>query len=224
MATTPMTQERALARRTNPAAVWSLVVGGVLFLIGGALHPNEDLPDISMAQQLRAMYEDGAWYPAHGAMFLGMILITVALYGLWRDSAITDVPLARKTTIVTVLASALATVGALLHLVAATDSNRIGTGDDMPLLSGAYLVLETISVPLFAFAVAALAVVGALTRTLGNWLTAVFGVVGGVGYGLAGGTAAFTPVFDFLFPTALGIALWTIAAGIGLLVRGRSAA
>ena len=32
---------------------------------------------------------------------------------------------------------------------------------------------------------------------------------------MAGGTAAVTPVFDFLFPTALGVALWTIA---GLLV------
>jgi hypothetical protein len=131
------------------------------------------------------------------------------------------VPQARKVTGVTAAASVLATVGALLHLVAATDAGRIGQSDDMPPLSGAYLVVETISVPIFAFGVAALAVVGALTRTLGNWYIAVPGTAGGIGYGLAGGTAIFTPVFASLFPTALGVGLWIVAAGIWLLLRRR---
>jgi hypothetical protein len=223
MATVPVTSGRALARRTNPLTAWSLTAGGLLFLVGGAMHPNEDRPELSMAQQLRVMYEDPAWYPAHTAMFIGMVLITVALFALVRDSGIAGVPRARTTTMVAAVTSAVATVGALLHLAAATDSDRIGQGDSMPPLSQVYLVLETISVPLFGFGVAALAIVGALTGTLGNRLTAVFGVVGGIGYALAGGTAMFTPVFDFLFPTALGIGLWTTAAGIAPLLRRRPA-
>lgn len=222
MATEIVNQQRATARRTNPLTAWSLAAGGALFVAGGALHPTDDQHDLSMAQQLKIMYEDPSWYPGHAAMFAGMVLITVALVALVRDPGIAGVPRARKATLVTAAASALATVGALLHVVAATDADRIGQGDSMPPLSGAYLVLETISVPLFAFGVAALAVIGALTRTLGNRYTAVFGVVGGIGYGLAGGTAMFTPVFDFLFPTALGVGLWTAAAGVGLLLRHRS--
>src|SRR5688572_17667453 len=78
MATEIVTQERAPARRTNPLTAWSLAAGGVLFVVGGAMHPAEDRPELSMAQQLRFMYEDPAWYPAHSAMFAGMVLITVA--------------------------------------------------------------------------------------------------------------------------------------------------
>jgi hypothetical protein len=44
----------------------------------------------------------------------------------------------------------------------------------------------------------------------------------GVGYGLAGITFPFTDRLDFLFPAVSGIALWTIAAGIGLLLRRRA--
>jgi hypothetical protein len=224
MATGIVTQEQASARRTNLLTAWTLIAGGALFVVGGSLHPTDDRPDLSMAQQLRVMYEDPSWYPGHAAMFVGMVLITVALLALRRDPGIAGVPRARTATIVTATASALATVGALLHLVAATDADRIGHHDDMPPLSGAYLVVETISVPIFAFGVAALAIIGALSRTLGNWYVAVPGVVGGVGYGLAGGTAIFTPVFDSLFPTALGVGLWVVAAGIWLLRRRVTAA
>jgi len=221
MATEIVAPERAPVRRTKPLTAWTLAAGGALFVVGGSMHPTDDRPDLSMAQQLKVMYEDPAWYPGHAAMFVGMALITAALAALARDPRIAGVPRARKATLGTAAASALATVGALLHLVAATDADRIGHHDSMPPLSGAYLVLETISVPIFAFGVAALAVVGALSHTLGNRFIAVLGVVGGVGYGLAGGTAVLTPVFDFLFPTAIGVGLWAVAAGSWLLLRRR---
>lgn len=50
----------------------------------------------------------------------------------------------------------------------------------------------------------------------------MLGVVGGVGYGLAGATFLFSDRLGFLFPAASGIALWSIAAGIGLLLRLRA--
>ena len=64
--------------------------------------------------------------------------------------------------------------------------------------------------------------IGALTHTLGNRLSAVLGVLGGVGYAIAGGTILFTDRLDFLFPAAGGIGLWTAAAGTGLLLGSRS--
>jgi hypothetical protein len=112
----------------------------------------------------------------------------------------------------------LAVPAALLHLVAATDAERMVHHQSIP-LSNTLLVVETITAAIFGFTIDALAVVGALTRTLGNWIAAALGVVGGIGYGLADGTAAFTRIFDPLFPTAIGIALWAIVVAIGLLVR-----
>jgi len=62
-----------------------------------------------------------------------------------------------------------------------------------------------------------------MTRTIGNWVAAVLGVIGGVAYALAGGTFLLTDRLNFLFPISSGIALWAMAAGIGLLLRGRAA-
>ncbi|WP_329091566.1 MULTISPECIES: hypothetical protein [unclassified Streptosporangium] len=47
--------------------------------------------------------------------------------------------------------------------------------------------------------------------------------VGGVGYGLAGGTFLMTDQLDFLFPAAAGIAVWAMAVGVEPLPRHRSA-
>jgi hypothetical protein len=54
MATEIVTRERASARRINPSPAWSLAVGGALFVVGGSMLPTDDLPDLSMAQQLKA--------------------------------------------------------------------------------------------------------------------------------------------------------------------------
>ena len=75
---------------------------------------------------------------------------------------------------------------------------------------------------MFGFSIAALAMIGGITRTLGNRVTAVLGVVGGVAYGIATATILITSTTDFLFPLSSGIGLWAVAAGIGLLLRSRS--
>ena len=105
----------------------------------------------------------------------------------------------------------------------ASDAGRIAAGRSTP-LTDVNLVVETITVPLFGFAIAVLAVVGAATRSLGNRLTALFGVVGGVAYALASGTAAFTDALDPLFPVSSVIALWALGTGGWLLLRARAAA
>jgi hypothetical protein len=109
----------------------------------------------------------------------------------------------------------------LLHLVAASDAERIVHHHNTP-ITDLHLIVEPITVAAFSFSIAALALIGGATRALGNRWIAVLGIVGGLGYGLAGATFWFTHAFDFLFPTAVAIALWAIAVGVGLLLRQRS--
>ena len=98
----------------------------------------------------------------------------------------------------------------------AVEADRLAPGGSTPIID-LHLVVETITVPAFGFAIAVLAVVGAADPHLGNRLTAVLGVVGGVAYALAGATFLVTDALDPLFPLAGAIGLWAAGAAIGLL-------
>jgi hypothetical protein len=150
-----------------------------------------------------------------------MILIAASLVILVRGRSLAGVPRAHSAAAVAAIASVAAAAGMLLHLVSALDSDRIAAHESTPLVD-VNLIVEAITVPAFGFGIAALAVIGAMTPTLGGWVAARFGVVGGVAFGLAGGTALFTDKLDPLFPLAAGIALWAVAAGVGLLLRART--
>jgi len=205
-------------RSASPAAGWLLPIGGLLFFAGGMLHPNEDRPGARMAQKLLVMYVDPTWYPAHTLMLVGVACMATALVVLVRRRSLAVNFTAHKTAAVAAVAATMAVPATLLHLIAATDADRINDHLSTP-PSDFLLIVETITAPGFGFSIAALALVGAVTRTLGSRVAAVFGVVGGIGYGLAGGTAIFTDLFDPLFPTAIGIAVWAIIAGIGWMRR-----
>ncbi len=223
MSTMPITDEKGLARRSSPLVGWLLVAGGVFFLGGGQMHPREDLPGASMTEQLQVMYEDPAWYPAHVLLLIGTALIAAALVALVRGRSLASTPPAHLAAVVAAIATSLAVPGMLLHLVAASDADRISHHQSTP-ITDVHLILEPITVPAFSFSIAALALIGAATHTLGNWWIAALGIVGGIGYGLAGATFWFTHAFDVLFPLAVGIALWAIVVGIGLLRRRASRA
>ena len=190
-----------------------LAAGGALFFVGGGLHPHDDPPGLTVREHLRVMFEDPAWYPSHAVLLGGMVLMAAALVGLARGRALADVPRARTAAVVAAWATVAATAGMVLHLVAAVESDRIASGGPTPLVD-AHLVAETVTVPAFGLAVAALAVVGARTRTLGNRPAAVLGLVGGVGYALAGATFLLTDALDPLFPLAGAVGLWAVVAGL----------
>ena len=210
------------ARHINPLVAQTLLLGGAFFLAGGPMHPKEDPPGVSVPEHLRIMYENPLWYPSHAVLFVGMVLIAAALVVLARGRSFAAVPRAHVATVIAAVAASVAAAVMLLHLVAAAEAEAIAAGDSTP-LTDVLVIAETIAVPAFGISMAALAVIGATTRTLGNPVTALLGVAGGVGYGLAGATFLFTDALNFLFPTAAGIALWTMAAGIGLLRRRRAA-
>lgn len=209
------------ARNINPRVPQALLLGGAFFLAGGPMHPKEDPPGVSVQEHLRIMYDDPLWYPSHAVLLVGMVLIAASLVALARGRSFAGSGRAHVATVVAAVAASVAAAVMLLHLVAAIEADAIAAGDSTP-LSDVLVIVETIAVPAFGVSIAALAVIGATTRTLGSPATAVFGVVGGVGYALAGATFLFTDALNFLFPTAAGIALWTLAAGIGLLRRRRA--
>lgn len=209
------------ARHINPRIALTLLLGGAFFLAGGPMHPKEDPPGVSLHEHLRIMYENPLWYSSHTILLIGMVLIAASLVALARGRSFAAIPRAHTATVVAAVASSLAAAVMLLHLVAAVEADAIAAGDSTP-LSDVLVIGDTIAVPAFGISIAALAVIGATTRTLGNPVTALLGVVGGVGYALAGATILFTDALNFLFPTATGIALWTLAAGIALLWRQRA--
>ena len=218
MSTMQQTESNIHARRSgraSPPAGWVLLAGGVAFFIGGSMHPGDDPPGLTLKEHLHLLYTDPAWYPSHAVLLVGMVLMAAALVALVRNGTLTD-PRVQKVGAVAAGAAVLGALGMLLHLVAASEADRIAAGQTTP-ITDVQLVVESFAVPAFGLAIAALALIGASTRTLGNRVIAVLAVV--IGYGLAGGTLLFTDALNFLFPAAGGIGLWAIAAGIGLLRR-----
>ncbi len=207
--------------RASPLVGWGLLAGGALFFVGGSMHPKEDPPDVTVLEHLRIMFENPAWYPSHGVLLVGMVLLAVSLIALVRGGTLARVRSAHVAGAIAAVAAVLGSLDMLLHLVAASEADKIAAHGSTP-ITNVHVALATLTVPFFGCSVAALAVVGAWSGTLGSRVIAVIGAVGGVGYGLAGGTVLFTDRLDFLFPFASGIGVWAFAAGIGLLIRRRA--
>ncbi|MDQ3642509.1 MAG: hypothetical protein M3450_13850 [Actinomycetota bacterium] len=221
MSTMQQTEESIRAPRISPRVAWGLLGGGAFFFVGGSMHPGEDPPGLSLKEHLHLLFQDPAWYPSHALLLAGMVLIAASLVALVRGGTLASVPRAQKVGAIAAVAAVLGALDMLLHLVVASEASSIATGEGTP-LTDVHVVAETLTVPVFGFSIAALGVVGALTRTMGNRLTAVLAVVGGVTYGLAGATFAFTDTLNFLFPGGGVIGLWAIGVGIWVLLQSRA--
>jgi hypothetical protein len=204
------------APRSAPQKAGGLIAGGMLFFVAGGMHPSDDPPGLSLKEHLLILYQDPSWYPSHALLLAGMALIAASLIGLVRGRTLAARPRVHAVAKLAAITAALSVVSALLHLVSAADADRIAAGAATP-LTDASLGVETVVIPAFGLAVAALAALGAATHTLGNWIAAVLGITGGIAYALAAGTALFTDALNFLFPAAAGIAVWAILVGAGLL-------
>ncbi|WP_369244385.1 hypothetical protein [Streptomyces sp. R41] len=220
MSTTSVPAPVARAKATITG--WLLLAGGTAFLVGGGMHPRVDAPDGGAKERLRIMFEDGGWYPSQALMLAGTACIAAALITLVRRRLPAGAPSVRYAAMVAAVGAALASVALLVHLLAAGEADRLVGGGATP-ITDTLVVVDTIAIPLFGLAIAALALAGALTRSLGNVVVAIPGVVGGVGYAFAAGTILISDRLDGLFPTAIGIALWAAAVGVQQLLRERRA-
>lgn len=197
---------------------WYLGVGGVLFVAGVVLHPHQHVEGGTLEEQFHAMFSDSRWYPAHVLLLVGLALMAAALVGLARN---VPTGLSRRTTRFAAIAAVVGTAAMVLHLFAKLDDDNIVAGDPTPLLF-THAGVETIMVPLVGIAFALLALAGGRSRTLGNPAIAALGIVGGLGYALAGATAPFISTFTPLFDLVGLVGLWATVVGGMQIVRGRN--
>ncbi len=211
------TASRAQLRALPPARVTGvfLVLGGVTFVAGGATHPG-DSGKGSKVSQLHEMLVDSMWYPSHALLLVAMACFAIAILAFRRRGGL-DAGMAKLTGVVSVIA-VVATLGMTLHLFGTTQASAIADGDKT-FMYHVFGWNETIVDPLWALGIAALAVAGGLTHTLGNRLTLVLGLAGGLAFALASATIAYTDRFDPLFPVASLLGVWAVVVGLMLLLR-----
>lgn len=192
-----------------------LIAGGAAFFVSGPLHPTGS-DEGDKTEQLHSMLVDSAWYPAHLVALVGFACVAAGLLALGRDPVIRGrlgrlLPISAAVAVVAVL-------GAVIHLFAATQAGEIEHGGMTPLVA-AFMGVETIVNPVWGLMIAVLAVVGGLTRALGNRIVLPLGLIGGLAFALATATIAFVDTFDPLFPVAGLAGVWLVATGVIGLVR-----
>jgi cytochrome bd-type quinol oxidase subunit 2 len=214
--TTALASTPLPSRRIDRTAAILLLLGGLAFFVGGALHPKDSSTGGTKLEQLHDMLVDPLWYPSHLVFLAAIALITAGLIVIRRRG---DLPgrMARLMTVVTAI-SMLATVAMLIHLFAATEADAIEHGHSTALIDF-HTWNETIVNPLWGLAIATLAAAGGLTHTLGNRITLALGLVGGLSFAVATATIAFTDLFDPLFPISSLIGVWAAAVGAIALLR-----
>jgi hypothetical protein len=201
-----------LARLAGP----SLVLGGIAFFIGGVTHPSGNGQG-NKVQQLHEMLLDSSWYPSHAVLLAAMALFATGFLALRRRGGLN--PGVESLLRFVFVIACIATVSMAVHLFAALDAASVADGKPS-LVSRVQTVNETVVDASWGLAVGALAVAGGLTRTIGNRMTMVFGLVGGLAFALASGTIAFTDALDPLFAVGSLLSVWAIAVGVKALRRG----
>lgn len=202
-------------RRPTLVAGAFLLLGGVAFVAGGATHPGDSGkgPKVS---QLHEMLIDSMWYPSHTLLLAAMACFAVGILAFRLRGGL-DTRMAKVTAVVSVIA-VIATLGMTLHLFAATEAAAIADGDKT-LMYHLHAWTETIVNPAWGLGIAAVAVVGGVTRTLGNPVTLVLGLAGGLAFALATATIAYTDRFDPLFPLASLLGIWAVVVGLMVMLR-----
>ena len=57
--------------RTPPVVAWTLLAGGAIFFVGGAMHPEEDPPGVTLKEHLHSCTRTTA-VPRHTLILIGV--------------------------------------------------------------------------------------------------------------------------------------------------------
>ena len=198
------TRSRRLA--LDLGTITAFAGAAVAFNIGGTLHPDDS--------GLHAMLLNSTWYPAHLGLLASFGLFTVAF--LCLPGRLEPAPATRRLVRVMAVVSALTTIAMVPHLLAPLGADSIAEGRSNA-LSVFMTIDETLVDAPWALGIALLALVAGVAGDLGNRLTAVAGVVGGVSFAAAAASIPFTDALDGLFVVGgMGITIWALSvAGIG---------
>lgn len=199
---------------------WALTAGGVLFLIGGPLHPGTDtsLPE---AQATAESIGAATWIPSHALILAGATGYLIGLFGLARS----PMPLptaARRAAWVAAIGGVLLAIESVVHLGAFLDEDAALAGDATPVLS-THMALSLVVYPVFTFAVAALAVLS--RNALTHPVVGIIGAIGAIAFGVAPALVGLADIeaLAVLFPIGAAVlALWFTVVGVTALIRGSS--
>jgi hypothetical protein len=207
MVTIPAPAVRPRQLRVDGGTLAVLAGGAVAFNIGGALHPNDN-GDGNKVAQLHDMLLQSTWYPSHVGLLSSFFLFTVAFMRL--NGRLVFAPLTQRLVRLMFVVSAATTAAMVPHLLAPLSADSIADGHPHP-LSVFMTVDETLADAPWALGVALLALVAGAANELGNRVTAVLGMTGGVCFAAAAISIPFTDALDSLFAVGgVGITLWAL--------------
>ncbi len=197
---------RNLSRLAGPL----FILSGVAFFVGGVTHPS-DGGEGNKVQQLHDMLVDPSWYSSHAVLLASMALFAAGVLAVRHRCDFT--PGVERLLKWVFVVACIATVDMAIHLFAALGAESLADGRQS-MVSRVQTVNETLVDATWGLAVAALAVVGGLTGSVGNKITIPFGLVGGVAFALASATIPYTDTFDPLFKVGSLLAMWAILVGV----------
>ncbi|MGH3615950.1 MAG: hypothetical protein ACRDRK_25820 [Pseudonocardia sp.] len=212
-----MTELETRTSRRTSTWPWALAAGGLLFLVGGLMHPGGDstLPE---PQATAEFIGAPAWIPSHTLLLVGTIGLLIGLFALARSRA----PLstgARRAAWVAAIGAVLLVVEGVFHLGAFVDEEAVLAGAATPFLT-THQLMSLFVYPLFTFSVAALAVLSG--RTLTHPAVGIIGALGAVCFGVAPALVGLAGLeaLSLLFPIGGTLmALWFTVVGITGLTR-----
>lgn len=197
-----------------------LRAAGITFFLYGPLHPG-DSGEGNKVDALIEMLESPMWVPAHLLGLTSYACFAAAVLAIRKGIAL-DPMMSRVTGVVFAIGVA-GTVAMLLHALVFTGADAIRADGEDAIWFHLQTWNETIVNGVWALSMAMLVAVGGLTRTVGNRIIMPLGLVGALAYALALATIAFIDTFDVLFPVSGLLAVWSVIAGIMMLVRRGSA-
>ena len=192
----------------------TLVVAGVLLLVGGQLHPRPDIT-LNFDAARAGMLAESLWRVSHVVNLAGIVLVGVALLLILQSGGLASHRRLQLLAVVAFGGALLHALEMLPHIFQNMETAEVLSGGSTP-INDIQLVLQAISNPVFGIGIAGLAVVGARTGYLGHWTVALLAVLGGLAFAAAGPAVFITrqAEFSLLFLGIIGVAVWLIGAGI----------
>jgi hypothetical protein len=196
-------------------AVTGLAAAGLLMAAGGILHPHADT-GAGYEEALAGMFNASAWTASHAMALLGFLLLALSATMLVRGQGHRWPTGVRFAAWAVAAGAALAVIESVPHLLASSEADALLRGEATP-LTDLHALLGAVTTPLLGLSVAALALISARDRVLGNGrVAASVAVVGGLAYTLAGPLMLLTkdPAFSPLFAGSAALAIWLVLAGV----------
>jgi hypothetical protein len=215
---TMMEVRRTGVRTSQPVRIAGpcFLLGGIAFFAGGLTHPSGSGHG-NKVQQLHEMLGRSGWYPAHALLLAAVALVSAGIFASRQRQDLTS-GMERLLRIAFVI-GCITVVSMTVHLLAPLGAASVAGGK--PALLSRVQALNELVDASWALSLAALAVAGGVTGTVGNRLTIPFGLVGGLAFALASATVPFTDTFDALFKVGSLLSVWAIAVGV-IAVRNQS--